>query len=118
VSHWPPSDLPDFDKWWEEHGQFVRSGGTEYTRTFAYEAWKFLKGDAPVQPAEPKKRHYFVSYNFQAEGHSGNGCLDLVREKPIRNWEDVDGICKFIAEYKGFKSVALTGWQHYEEDET
>ncbi|MCD1628510.1 hypothetical protein [Marinobacter shengliensis] len=31
-----------FQKWWDEHGQFVRSGGGNYERTFAFEAWRYL----------------------------------------------------------------------------
>jgi len=32
----------EFSAWWEQHGQFCRSGGGEYERTFAFEAWRHL----------------------------------------------------------------------------
>lgn len=49
----PPADgslapVPDelfaaeFMAWWEEHGQLCKSGGGEYERTFAFEAWRYL----------------------------------------------------------------------------
>ncbi|WP_028451889.1 hypothetical protein [Chitinilyticum aquatile] len=31
-----------FAAWWEDHGQFVRSGGGKYERFFAFEAWRYL----------------------------------------------------------------------------
>lgn len=39
----PDSEFSDeFAKWWEDHGQFVRAGGGNYERTFAFEAWRHL----------------------------------------------------------------------------
>ena len=32
-------DRPNFEAWWEEHGQYGRAGGGEYEKTFAYNAW-------------------------------------------------------------------------------
>ena len=31
-------DRPNFEAWWEEHGQYGRAGGGEYEKTFAYNA--------------------------------------------------------------------------------
>lgn len=53
AEHQPPADgsltpVPDelfaaeFRAWWEQHGQFCRSGGGDYERTFAFEAWRHL----------------------------------------------------------------------------
>lgn len=30
----------DFEQWWEKHGQFCRSGGGTYEKTFAFRAWE------------------------------------------------------------------------------
>lgn len=32
----------EFMTWWEEHGQYCRSGGGDYERTFAFQAWRHL----------------------------------------------------------------------------
>lgn len=32
----------EFMTWWEEHGQYCRTGGGDYERTFAFEAWRHL----------------------------------------------------------------------------
>ena len=32
----------EFSEWWQEEGQYVRSGGGEYERIFAFEAWRHL----------------------------------------------------------------------------
>ena len=29
-----------FEAWWEAHGQYCRSGGGAYEKTFAYRAWE------------------------------------------------------------------------------
>lgn len=34
--------VDEFMKWWEDHGQYVRSGGGDYERTFAFQAWRHL----------------------------------------------------------------------------
>lgn len=35
-----PKDEQEFEEWWAKHGQFCRSGGGEYEKTFAYRAWE------------------------------------------------------------------------------
>lgn len=34
--------VDEFMKWWEDHGQYTRSGGGDYERTFAFQAWRHL----------------------------------------------------------------------------
>jgi hypothetical protein len=34
--------VDEFFAWWESDGQYVRSGGGDYERTFAFEAWRHL----------------------------------------------------------------------------
>lgn len=34
------SEQPDFESWWEKHGQYGRAGGGQYEKTFAYNAWR------------------------------------------------------------------------------
>lgn len=34
--------VDEFMTWWEDHGQYVRSGGGDYERTFAFQAWRHL----------------------------------------------------------------------------
>ena len=47
---------PEFNKWWEEEGEFIRSGGGNYERSFAYGAFRYLmpKILGQKQP-EPKR---------------------------------------------------------------
>lgn len=39
-----PDDVfeAEFMAWWEEEGQYCRSGGGDYERTFAFQAWRHL----------------------------------------------------------------------------
>ena len=42
----PDADLKTraaFEEWWKFSGQFVRSGGGEYEKNFAYAAWNAAK---------------------------------------------------------------------------
>ncbi|QIM51586.1 hypothetical protein [Hydrogenophaga crocea] len=34
-----PSESEPFEAWWEQKGQYLRSGGDAYEKTFAYHAW-------------------------------------------------------------------------------
>ena len=37
--------LERFEYWWQEHGQFCRSGGGDYEKTFAFRAWEAANKD-------------------------------------------------------------------------
>lgn len=45
----------DFEQWWKKHGQFCRSGGGEYEKTFAFRAWEAATNRAATKRA-PKPR--------------------------------------------------------------
>ena len=44
--------VDEFMKWWEDHGQYVRSGGGDYERTFAFEAWRHLMPEVAAHRAQ------------------------------------------------------------------
>lgn len=62
-----PAALPDsefvneFMDWWEKHGQYVRSGGGDYERTFAFEAWRYLMPKLHAALAEQGERQEAVA---------------------------------------------------------
>lgn len=41
----------EFDEWWDQSGQFIRAGGGDYEKTFAFNAWNAAL--AATQQAEP-----------------------------------------------------------------
>lgn len=46
--------MQQFDSWWEQHGEYLRAGGGNYERTFAWHAWReSAKQASPAQPAVP-----------------------------------------------------------------
>lgn len=66
----PDEHVPDkvfqdeFLVWWEDHGQFCRSGGGDYERTFAFQAWRHLypmlmqaRAARPAQTAQQPVGH-------------------------------------------------------------
>lgn len=55
-----------FEAWWTEHGQFVRSGGGDYVKSFAYSAWQASRR-AQHSTAEPE-RVYIVATGELYEG--------------------------------------------------
>lgn len=48
----PAADTVPFEDWWEREGQFLRAGGGQYEKTFAYHAWETAKKDAATRIAE------------------------------------------------------------------
>lgn len=50
----------EFSAWWESEGQYVRSGGGDYERTFAFEAWRYLM--PKVRAAEQGERQEASTY--------------------------------------------------------
>lgn len=53
----------EFMTWWEDHGQYCRSGGGDYERTFAFQAWrhlypKLMQARAALAQPSPKSGNY------------------------------------------------------------
>lgn len=49
----PKKVIRQFEKWWEDHGQYMRAGGRQYEKTFAYEAW--VAAEKKYRNSEGKK---------------------------------------------------------------
>lgn len=53
-----------FESWWDSEGQFGRAGGSDYEKTFAYNAWEARgrseeeKTFDPTDPLQPTKFIY------------------------------------------------------------
>lgn len=60
-----------FEQWWEDEGQYHRAGGDDYCKTFAWEAWIFVKNQsipdgfvlAPVRASEKTKQKMLRVFN-------------------------------------------------------
>ena len=37
-----------FEKWWKSEGQYVRAGGGDYEKSFAFAAWNHTAKNAPA----------------------------------------------------------------------
>jgi hypothetical protein len=52
----PPAPVEEasaqFEKWWEDQGQFCRAGGGEYEKTFAFRAWEAALATPPAAPVQ------------------------------------------------------------------
>ena len=59
------SDL--FEQWWGDEGQYHRAGGDDYCKTFAWEAWIFVKNqaipDGFVLVSQKKLLELFIAIN-------------------------------------------------------
>lgn len=42
-----------FEEWWNKHGEFIRAGGGDYERSFAWGAWDYLTKLAAATHGEP-----------------------------------------------------------------
>lgn len=80
-----------FDQWWESDGQYVRSGGTSYSRVFAYEAFAFvLRNYATPPPSNSEK----VREAVEADLKNILNFLDLNYDAPTR-YENIAVMKKF-----------------------
>lgn len=72
----------EFMTWWEEHGQYCRSGGGDYERTFAFQAWRHLYPQLMAARAALAQEH----------GASVNRADDIpAAEKRECKWERLAG---------------------------
>lgn len=66
---------------------------------------------------------YFIAYEAIANRGGENNCVGSVqieRDKPIVNYEDIENICDKIADkYKDYlpDSIVVTNWRRFEEPE-
>jgi hypothetical protein len=66
------------------------------------------------------KYHYFVSYTWSnnSTGGFGYGSLDLTRNQPIRNWDDITEIKEAIEKNNSIiGSACVINWRRFENDE-
>ena len=61
-----------FEQWWEDEGQYHRAGGDDYCKTFAWEAWIFIKAKAipdgfVLVPKEPTDEMLIAADNCEID---------------------------------------------------
>lgn len=69
---------------------------------------------------------YFVSYSFSVRNScaSGNGCTEIARSKPVRNYDDIqwmiNGLKPIVAKSAGVVvgevTIVINNWTRFEED--
>lgn len=74
--HWD-----EFESWWEDHGQYIRAGGGQYEKTFAWKAWNWAIYQNSQQSAritEQDARQILNSYSMAWEGCENKpSCIKL-----------------------------------------
>lgn len=64
-----------FEKWWNEEGQYLRAGGGDYEKTFAYHAWmKAVEQAVNICQAEIDEQLIDTD-----PWESAKSCLDTIR---------------------------------------
>lgn len=46
--------IDEFERWWEEEGEFIRAGGGAYEKSFAFGAWRHLYPRTLPNPPQPQ----------------------------------------------------------------
>lgn len=67
-----------FEAWWEKSGQFCRSGGGAYEKTFAYTAWLAALDTAQPEPLITVESS--LRFRLESEKQKSDDLLDEVRE--------------------------------------
>ena len=61
--------MSDFDSWWENEGQYNRAGGSNYEKTFAWEAWNHK--DKEVKELQSKIERVLEYLEGESADHWG-----------------------------------------------
>ncbi len=75
-----------FETWWDEHGQFLRAGGGEYEKTFAFHAWEKALEAAPALDAQGEaaweggEGWESLAWELCADEHGEEACNELIWE--------------------------------------
>lgn len=69
----------EFEKWWQEHGQFVRAGGGQYEVSFAYAAWKASRKQALVDAEKAAEAAYCECCFNENEVAAADEVVEAVR---------------------------------------
>lgn len=72
---------PEFTKWWDEHGQFVRAGGGQYEISFAFAAWQASRRDALEEAAKvcDDKQDWYEEDRCNGQAVAVSACADEIR---------------------------------------
>ena len=62
----------EFEDWWAKRGSLVRSGGGDYEKSFAYEAFRYLKGKSVRYVY-----HYSAGWFTDGKTHEVSGTFDV-----------------------------------------
>jgi hypothetical protein len=64
----------------------------------------------------PQKHRYFVAYSHSGhDGSFGNGWVELNLKHAIRGTRDLEYVRDLVIAHEGYKQVAITGWQRFED---
>ncbi|WP_447845745.1 hypothetical protein [Pseudomonas aeruginosa] len=118
-----PDDVfeAEFVAWWEDEGQFCRSGGGDYERTFAFQAWRHLYPQlmtaraALAQPSPVRSSLLINGYQLRAalDFIAPDGTAEQLESEACIEWRQQDadfleaGLYAFCAEYPEEGSVLL-----------
>lgn len=78
-----------FQKWWDDHGQYVRAGGGQYEVSFAHEAWQHQQSRIDALTEE---RDALRAQLGQGEvvAYVTDACLEWMKDKA----KHIDGKCQ------------------------
>jgi hypothetical protein len=72
---------PEFTKWWEEHGRFVRAGGGQYEISFAFAAWNASREAALEEAANvcDEKQDWYEKDRCMGQATAVGACAEEIR---------------------------------------
>lgn len=72
---------PEFTRWWDEHGRFVRAGGGQYEISFAFAAWQASRSIALEDAAKvcDEKQEWYEKDRCNGQSTAVGACADEIR---------------------------------------
>lgn len=73
-------------------------------------------GDGRVVDSRDVPCSYFIGFSWQGPEGNGLGNMEILREAPIRTWEELQGVARSIEDGSDgrFTSIVITNWQRFE----
>ena len=84
----------EFAKWWDDEGQYVRAGGGDYERSFAFQAFRHLMPQIAALRAQ-----------LPSQGGEAVAWICTASRKDVSEfssyWKSEDEACEWLAHYVG-----------------
>lgn len=93
--------MSDFEYWWENEGQYNRAGGSDYEKTFAWEAWNHQQNKIDTLEKKMSKALDYLDGKTEETWKFWKEKADMMDQGASNAYEDAYWFVKNTVEDKG-----------------